>query len=253
MPRRVPALFALLCSAALLLSVWRMGLRVAAFNASPGRQAWAFIPVNAREFTYAGRPVRITDSDDDAGGIVVTIAFGDERLALPATIPPGPAQLPNLVRHEDWLKILRFTERGQRSLGEVQRLVESGQLRDRLVAVVRRPKAVDDRTLGQGWRKQWAFDFYEFLPGGGFSRESLDYPSGRTIDKPKPGQLREGTWQFEAALFVMPPLGKPNPKFTADALHAMGWTLPAAAFSGLGVLGASLVLLIGTRRRAAQG
>jgi hypothetical protein len=120
-----------------------------------------------------------------------------------------------------------------------------------LVAVVRRPKAEDDRTLGQGWRKQWAFDFHEFTPAGGFTHESFDYPTGRTIDKPKPGQLREGTWQFEAALFVMPPLGKPNPKFTADALHAMGWTLPAAAFAGLGFLGAGLYLLI-SKRRAAQ-
>jgi hypothetical protein len=252
MSRRAAALLALFCLAALLLSVWRMGQRVAAFNASPGRQAWAFIPVNSRSFSYAGRPVRISDIADGGGREAVMIDYGDEHQLLPATIRPGPEQLPNLVRHQDWLKILRFTERGQRSMEEVQRLVESGQLQDRLVAVVRRPKAEDERTLGQGWRKQWAFDFHEFRPEGGFSRESFDYPSGRTIDKPKPGQLREGTWQFEAALFVMPPLGKPNPKFTADALHAMGWTLPTAAFSGLGLLGASLVLLIGKRRRDAR-
>jgi hypothetical protein len=250
MPRPAAAALAVLCLAVLLLSVWRMGQRVAAFNAGPERRAWAFIPVNSRSFTYAGRPVTITDAADDAGKVTVTIQYGEERLVLPATIPPGSAQLPDLVRHQDWLKILRFTERGQRSMQEVQRLVERGELRDRLVAVVRRPKAEDDRTLGQGWRKQWAFDFHEFTPAGGFTTESFDYPTGRTIDKPKPGQLREGTWQFEAALFVMPPLGKPNPKFTADALHAMGWTLPAAAFAGLGFLGAGLSLLIRKRRPA---
>lgn len=252
MSRRTAAVIACVCLAVLLASVWAMAQRVAAFNASPGRRAWAFRPVDLRAFTYAGKPVRIVDGVDDAGKVVVTIEYGDERLVLPATIPPGSEQLPGLTRHQDWLKVLRFTERGQRSMEEVQRLVERGELTDRLVAVVRRPKAEDERTLGQGWRKQWAFDFHEFRPEGGFSRESLDYPSGRTIDKPKPGQLREGTWEFEAALFVMPPLGKPNPKFTADALHAMGWTLPAAAFAGLGFLGAALVLLIGARRRAPQ-
>ena len=252
MPRPAAALLALACLAVLLASVWAMAHRVAAFNASPERRAWAFIPVNTRSFLYAGRPVRLDDVDDGAGRVAVNVQYGDGSQLLPATIPPGPEQLPNLVRHQDWLKVLRFTERGQRSLEEVRRLVEAGELKDRLVAVVRRPKAEDDRTLGQGWRKQWAFDFYEFLPEGGFSKESFDYPTGRTIDRPKPGQLQEGTWQFEAALFVMPPLGKPNPKFRADALHAMGWTLPAAAFSGLGFLGAALTFLIGRRSRPAQ-
>jgi hypothetical protein len=239
---------ALLCLAVLALSIRAMGGRIAAFNAQPERRTWLFRVINDRAFDYAGRRAEVRDETDESGRVVVAIAYGDDVLRLPATIPPRFENLPGLKRHEDWLRVLRFAERGARSEQEVEDAVRRGEIRDRLVAVVRRPKVDDPRTLGQGWRKQWAFDFYEFLPEGGFASHTLDYPTGRSIDKPRPGQLVQGTWEFDAALFVMPPMGKPSPKFTGDALHAMGWTLPAAAFSGLGLLGAVVYLLIVRRR-----
>jgi hypothetical protein len=242
MSRKLVALAALLSLAVLIGSVIAMARRVAAFNRSESRSLWVLQPVGLREFAFAERPVTITDSIDEQGRDIVTVVYGDQTLRIPATIKPKDPRLPGLVRHEDWFQLLRFADRGRHAAPDFEQKLRSGEIQDRLTIVVRRPLVEDPRTLGQGWKRQWVFDFYELNPAGGFNTETWAYPSGRTQDPVKGGQLIEGTWQYSAALTVMPKLRKPNPKFTNDALHAMGWTLPVAAFSGLALLIMALIL-----------
>ncbi len=99
-------------------------------------------------------------------------------------------------------------------------------------------------------RDQWRFDFYELLPGGGFEvQTSLRFPEsgssllrrqnnaklkGEPIPQRDPGELQERTWQYGAALKVMP--RAPAITFENQALRAAGWTLPVSSASVLGLM-----------------
>src|SRR5690606_11768432 len=55
--------------------------------------------------------------------------------------------------------------------------------------------------------------------------------------------LEERSWQYQAALHVIPKLNVPKYRFKDTAMKAMGWTLPVAGFAGLGVMiGIGLVM-----------
>ncbi|MEX2218378.1 MAG: hypothetical protein WD749_06415 [Phycisphaerales bacterium] len=248
-PRRAAAAIALISLGILVASVWAMAQRVDEYHRTSDKKQYSFIPVEARRFTYAGREVELADmptAGRGAGDVSVTVRYGDETLTIPATVEPGPDQLPDLIRHKDWLQILRFAERGRTSYDEFKHAIDSGQVRDRLALVVRTPPPGRERLApGEVFRKEWLFDLYEFNPEGGFAHERLTFPRGK---KPREGELIEGTWQFYAALIVMPKLGRPSPRFLGDALPAMGWTLPAAGFSGLALTFATAMALAPRRR-----
>lgn len=229
-------ILALVSLAALAPSAWVMFDRAAAYYRAAEREQYVFSPVASRGFEYAGRAVALTDVPEPtgAGGVGVAVRYGDEELVLPATIEPGREELPGLVRHEDWLRVLRFVPRGGRTMADLERAIAAGEVRDRIVIVVKRPRSVDSRT-GHVWRKEWSFDFYELTPEGGFRVERLHYPTNRAGHEPKAGQLAPGSWQLEAALMLMPAGTRPARSFTDDAIAAMGWTLPAAGVSLLGL------------------
>ena len=48
-----------------------------------------------------------------------------------------------------------------------------------------------------------------------------------------PGELVEGTWEFDAALLTMPKSGVPNQQFLNTGFKAMGWTFPVACMSSV--------------------
>jgi hypothetical protein len=233
----------------LVVSIAAMAQRVSDYHEAADQKLYMFSRVNMREFSYAGRSVTLQD-EQTATGVVVSVRYGDDLLRLNATIAPGPEQLPHLVRHADWMQVLRFAEHGRKSIREADEHIRRGEERDRLVLVVRNPpRGADAHTWGQVWRKMWMFDLYEFLPDGGFAHERLGYPTNRRNEPQRPGELAEGTWQFYAALLVMPSGSKPSPKFTNDALKAMHWTLPVAALSVLLLVGSLAGLAAPPRRR----
>jgi hypothetical protein len=245
--RKVLAGVALLSLAVFVVSGREMARRIDEYYRTTDRRQYYFSRIDDREFVFAGKPVTIRDERGSDGGESVVVRYGDGDLRLAPTIPPASTQLPGLTRHEDWMRVLRFAESGRTSYEEFRRQVETARIRDRLAIVVRTPLSGSGRPeLGEAFRKEWAFDFYELKPEGGFAHERLEFPKGR---KAEPGELVEGTWQFYAALQVMPPLGRPSPRFTGDALPAMGWTLPAAAFSGLALTWSAAMLLGGRRKR----
>ena len=187
--------------------------------------------------------------------------YGEDELRLPVAIP-GERSLPGLEAHNNWMRVFRFAGATGLSLDALQKKMESGEIRDRLVLVTRTPEAgADPSSWGAINRHAWKFDFYEFKPDGGFEHQRRSFPvepstgakikaglKGEPAPRPREDELKENTWEFQAALQIMPPATTPNPRFTNDGLHAMGWTLPATSVSMLVLLGALMVALAPDRK-----
>jgi hypothetical protein len=251
----VAAAVGLICLGLFILSLVSLGSRIRAFNARPGRHAYAFIPLDVRAFTFAGKPVTLTD-DDGPGGTVVSAKYGDATLRLPASVAPLPATLPGLARHADWLRVLRFADRGTDSSQEFQQRLNQGK--DRLVIVVRRPRTTADPRTGEVPAGDWVFDFHELKPEGGFATHTLRMPKSKGDKTPKADELQPNTWEIDAARTLMPQnppdslnFGRPTASFKDDALKSAGWTLPAAVLSVLGLVACLAVLLAPRRPRTA--
>jgi hypothetical protein len=261
--RRVLGVAGVACLGLALVASALGAKRLAAFIESSGREQWFFQPVMDRTFTFAGRPVVISDDVDARGRAVVVVRYGDVERRIHAAREPMPAQLPGMSRHERWLRVLRFAPRTGLTTAEFRDAVDAGRLMDRLVIVTRslRPGS-DPETFGEVWRSDWAFDFYELTPAGEVRHERLGYPeSERAFERRAsrarraggppasraPDELRPGTWEFLAASFLMPPHAMPDQP-TGGAIGAMGWTLPAAV---VGVLGALAALVLSASVRVA--
>jgi len=215
-----------------------------------GREVFAFQPVEQTSFTYAGRDASLRDETTEEGREIVVVEYGDRTLELVPSVPPGHPDLPFYVRHQDWLGLFRFAPRSGMTHQEFIDAMNSGEVADRLVLVIRKlqPGANPD-TFGEVWRKNWSFELYEFLPEGAFDVDRLRYPTAKRGEPPKPGELAPGTWQYDAALLVMPKHGAPSPSFIDDAMQSAGWTLPAAALSMLAVV-ATLAIAFAPPRTA---
>lgn len=232
--RRSLVWLASLSGAASLLLVFGIARRVSGFNRDHPPQIFAFKEITEPEFTFNARPVTIADDRSQPEHPHVVIAFDSAELRL--RVPqPVDYRLPKLVPHRDWMRVLAFVP----ASGEVQRAyldnLASHPDAYRLVVVTRTSRAgVDPKTWGAAWQRDWVFDFHEFQREGGFTQERLRYPTRGGMKRPKEGELRENTWQFQAALQMMPKAGGVGPthNFFGNALSAAGWMLPAAAFSG---------------------
>ena len=266
---------AALATAALLISAWRLAKRIEGYNATQGRTIYYFFPVETTLFTFAGKPIEITDDLDESGEGEVLVSFGDDTLRIPVTIP-NELPLPGLSRHAGWLRFHVFAEaRKGQSFEDFQADLESGEITQRLVAVVRTPFGAEageglfgletDEEWGWGEvrRDRWAFTFHEFLPQGGWSSETLRFPeSGKAFYRrqvkaereglPPPtrreDELKEGSWQYDAAI----PLMNRPPAITSEqqALRNAGWTLPVASASVV-VLMVSLAFAFAPSKRQA--
>ncbi|QOI99541.1 MAG: hypothetical protein HRU70_03220 [Phycisphaeraceae bacterium] len=242
---------AVVSAAAALLSAGEMTRRLVAYYRDRTPTLYAFLDVDTRDLTFGGRPVTLADRRDDNGHLWLDVTYGDTPLSLRVTIPPKQESLLKygLAGHADWMKLSFFTEYTGRSLDEVRDDIKTGRVPPRLVLVTRSPRpGSDPDTWGQVWRKDWTFDYYEFLPEGGFRRQTLHYPTTRQADAPKPGEITEGTWEFQAALRTMPPGQGPSLKFRQTGLHAMGWSFPTLCFSSL-----AFVVFLGLSAKVGRG
>lgn len=235
-------LVALLSLLAMVVAAWGLSNRIQAFHAERPRNVFAFQPLDLREFKYAGRPVTLVDDLEVPSTPHLIVSYGDQQVRLRVTIP-GNYDLPGLLAHTDWLRVLRFAPLTGLDIKDFEAKVRAGEITDRLVFVTRTPRpGANPDTWGAVWKRDWEFDFYELLPDGTIAHERLGWPTYKTGQKPKPGELVENTWQYQAALQVMPGAGRDGPsyKFTDDAMSRMGWTLPVGAVSGM-----ALVLSLG--------
>ncbi len=231
----------------LLASGAAMALRITRFHEIHPRHVFAFqdVPVSVTEFTYAGKPVKVA-RETEGEAVFLRVAYGDDELRIRATLPENQ-NLPEGVRSTDWMKILRFVPVEHESVERTLERMQKGEVQDRLVLVTRTPPpGADPQTWGAVWRKGWMFDFHEFRPEGGFASHRLGFPSNRRGEPAKEGELAENTWEMQAALQLMPKGRGPNYNPKSDALSAVGWTLPLAGISVLGIVAA---FVVGTPRR----
>lgn len=233
-PRPRALALAALSAVVLGLSIWQMAQRIQAFNASAPRTLHAFQVIGERDFTWYGRPVSLTDQQDSSGPGAVSLRYGEAQATLPVTLELMSPQLPGLLRHHDWLRVLRFIEQAG-SPEQVAQAEREGHTR--LVVATRRPLVGPHPTSGEYPKKEWAFDFYELKADGTIAKESWFYPKNRPGKDRKPEELPEGSWQEACALHLMPASQAPNSTFAHDAIAAMGWTLPSAALAILGIIG----------------
>ncbi|MBS0196358.1 MAG: hypothetical protein JSR77_06335 [Planctomycetes bacterium] len=225
------------CSVGLGVSAWAMAGKVVSFHESSKREVYVFDRLNSRSFEYAGKKVVFEDDRRDQANQVLNVTYGEETLKLHVSVP-GNAKLPDLEPHADWMRVMRFALRSGRTMDEFKRDLGTSALPDRLAIVTRTPRpGTDPQTWGEVWMKDWMFDFYEFKPAGGFTHERLRFPTNRVGEALKEGELKENTWQFQAALQLMPPAARERlaNKTTNDAMSRLGWTLPAAAIFGVGL------------------
>jgi hypothetical protein len=198
-----------------------------------------FQEVTGTDFGFAGRHVSFTDTVKN-NVPYLTLKFGDESRDL-LVAKRAKQDLPGLADHTEWLRVLRFVDatgmRTKDALGKVQ----AGRLADRLIVVTKslRP-GVNQETWGEVWKRDWEFDFYELHADGSISHERLGYPSHKKGEPPKPSELRQNSWQYTAALHLMPK-GGPTLDFRESTIKAAGWTLTAAAVCCLVLIGCIVV------------
>lgn len=247
--RRQLWLVAAACGLATVGLAGEMARRIVAYHALMPRETFAFREVLDPEFTWCGRDVTFTADAANPGAPVMRVGYGDSAFALRVGVKPR-VSLPGLIAHTDWMRVLRFAPAGGLPGREVAEKIKRGEIRERLVIVTRSlPPGADPETWGRVWKRDWAFDFYELREDGTVAHERLKYPSARAMKKPVEGELRQNSWQFQAALLFMPRSG-PTVSFHDDALRGAGWTLPAAAGAGLACVLAAAFAAAPQRRRA---
>lgn len=221
----------------LCVSVTFLTARLVRFYKENPTSHWVFQELDSRLFSYANRNVSLDDEKDPSGVRWLNIAYGDDKLRLRVAVPHRQHDIlvaKGLAAHRDWMRVVRFAEVSGMDADDAVKRMKQGEIRDRLAIVTRTPRAgVEAETWGEAWRKDWTFDFYELRPEGGFIAEKLHYPTTRRGEAPKDGELREGTWQFDAALLTMPKSGVPSQQFLNTGFKAMGWTFPAACLSSV--------------------
>ncbi len=264
MSRRTGIILALVSAVLLAVSVVSMTRRVRDYNARAEFPQYSIKNVTTRELDVFSRPVRILDShlpggSGGGGQAAITIEYGPTPITTPIKAPPAP-DLPKLVGYAEWLAILDIKEFAPKT-----HVDELTQPVSRRVAIVKRNPAegYDPDTWGSVRRADWTFDFFILTPEGTIQTERWRFPRGERGEKrlqaaaaaaakvggggggtpPDPSEaglmnikpLEERSWEYAAALFVIPALQVPKYKFKDDAVSAMGWTLPVGMFSALGL------------------
>lgn len=251
--------------------------RIDSYNQSDTRPAaFAFQQITAPTFTYAGLPVAFEHVPSAVGAGFVRVTFGQSELMMPVRVE-GIDELPDLRRYENWMKVLRFFETTGMSVAEAQARLDAGEIADRLAIAVRIPPAgADTATWGTIRRGDWRFELHEFIPPPtqstgetpppSFASESFVTPEsersfnrrvarasqqGEPIPNRRDDELKQGTWQHDAAQLTMPDKRGFTPVFGADAFEAFGWTFPAAGVAAFG-LAVSLAFLLAPRREEVE-
>ncbi len=262
--RRAPALLiALLLFALGIGSTWIVASRLAEHQRLNGRTIYVFNPVVEPAFEYAGNAVTIESIEpteaQPLGSVRVTYGDASFDLLVPFEQRTHAANLPGLVEHEDWLRVLRFAPLTGHSPEEFVRGIESGEIPDRLCVVARIPRqGADAATWGRIWKRDWTFGIHELLPDGTIRTERFAYPQGRPYDEAPPTEvgglpvLQPDTWQYDASLYVMPTGSTPKIRIIDSALRAVGWPFAAAVVFFSLATAAAVIAFVPTRQQLAH-
>lgn len=257
-----------------IFSGYSMARRVEAFNQAEPPSMFHFVQSDVRKQRFLGRDIHLTDTRLPDGQNGLLVQYGDASISIPAH-RLDIAGFESLAVYNEWVAVLAFSpiERGELAADWQQ------DPRTRILVVSRQAGGYDDETWGSVRVRDWTFLFTEFKPDGTFSQREMQFrdrrgrlPAEHTArlelekaGKPVPGPevrltniepIEERTWEWQAALHALPKAHVSRYRFKTDAVHGsaespgMGWTLPAAGTSVLGlVLGAGLLMGGSVRRR----
>lgn len=285
-PRRLKSFGILLLAASLLglaVSIPVMAQRLSNRPDLKNRPlVWFGEPIYNESFTYRGEPVRVETVTTDNGGkaldqpVVVVhwrgqqakfeVVGGTEGAAGNSVEGAGrdDPRLPELLRHEDWLKIMPMAIAHASSNAEVDAQIAEGKVAPRLIAAARYPaEGYNAGSWGLVRRRDWQYRFAEFLTDGPAessirTSESTYAELERAVapgpyDKPlalTDEQMTEKLWQHGAMLQVTPTtLYRARDKQVQQGLHAMGWTWPVAGASFLALVAGLGLIAISTLPR----
>lgn len=275
-PRPIPLVVAAVSLGLLVISTTMLAQRVRAYNASAVQSLFAFIEVNNPTFEFSDRPVELSDTGDQDRPML-RVRYGQDELLIPVAVETRQKLPAFFARHSDWMRMVFFADRSGMSMQEFESRIARDEIPARLVIVTRTPFGADpakdalfgleqdqNESTADVRRDRWLFDFYELNPEGGFTvHQPLRFPEsgssllrrqnqaklrGEPIPERNPGELQERTWQYGAALKVMP--RAPAITFENQALRAAGWTLPVASASVLGLMFGVFFAIAPARRKA---
>lgn len=263
--KKLAWLLTVLFAAGLFGAAWPMAQRIAAFNKASHFRHFHTEPVLRRQFQVEGfPPVRLEDAEDESGRFVLRLTYGHPADQAPPGAPPPavvdipvnrpPATgLPDLGVFEEWLRVLAINEVLRDEQGQQSVKPDSEKI---MIVVRRTPAGFDPGSWGSVRRTEWLFDFYDLQRDGRVEVYTRRWPMAKEIYERRfqeraaaPGAderlkvlaaippLEERGLEFFAAMHVIPKLNVPKYKFTDTALsfRVLGWTLPVAMLSGLGL------------------
>lgn len=260
MPRpRSIGVFVLGLSALLFVfSVFFMSRRVAAQHRDFPPPNFAFQKTSERGFDYKGRDVAFADALTPEGQAALSVTYGDESILLPIH-PPHVRDLPDLRGYDEWLAVLQYAATREGDYAGVDWGTGAGI---EMVLVKRNtPPGMDQDTWGSVFVRDWTFDFIQFNADGTFTRREMQFPAFsryrnetylpalKADPQSKVEMIMERSWEWQAALFAVPKAQISRYRFRNTAVSAMGWTLPVAAASALGVLGGIGLLMAAATHR----
>ncbi len=251
-------------AAAIVLALIGVGItglvaqRLGAHQRDHGRTIYVFSPVTEPAFEFAGRLVEITGKPaTDASPLgSVSVTYGDQsfELLVPFQRRVHTDSFPGLVEYEDWLRVMRFAPISGKTPEQFIAGIESGEIPDRLCIVARIPRqGVDAETWGRVWKRDWTFAIRELMPDGTINAERFAYPQGRPYDEEPPTEvagvatLQPDTWQYDAALYVMPTGSTPKIRIIDSALRSVGWPFAVAVIAFILATACVVVAFMPTR------
>lgn len=250
----------------MIVSSAALAKRINKFNENRDAPLYAYIDIQNTDFDIFDHHFTIEEvTIDDRPHLKVV--FATDELLIPVSIPPLH-QLPTLFdRQHEWMSMMIMADRSGMSLEELNLKINSGEIIPRLIIATRTPFGAEptkdknhesiETEKNWGWgesqRSRWLFDFYEMNPDGTITahqpqrfpesgkslltRQNYAKLKGEPIPQRDPGEIVEYSWQYGAALKVMP--RAPAITFENQALRAAGWTLPTAAASILILIAAT--------------
>lgn len=288
-PRLIGLALALLGLAILAASAASMAARIRRFNTDSDFPLYHFERLLVRSGTLFDHPVALHDdrfpADDPQfpAHAALRVDYAGSSHLVPTRSPPTP-DFPTLGLYDEWAALLLIKRMRTPAEAHALATAEPGSpglsapppasstsaqlvedLADRRAVLISRltPPGYDEETWGKVRRDEWTFLILELQPDGSATPSRLRFPpSKRTaralqkeIDDNPQHPLRgipviqERSWQYQAALHVIPKLQVPKYKFenTALSFKTLGWTLPAACLSGL-VICAGLCILFAPQR-----
>ncbi len=236
-----------LCTIGMAVSIPTMAMRL---DDREFPVVWFYEQFRAPEFEYLDESVEIATLEDPER---LEIRWRGEVLTQSLEGVKVDPRLPDLMQHEDWLRVMLMAE-GAQSTDELAAGFESGEIEPRLIAAMRLPaEGYEPESWGLVRRRDWRYRFIELLPpgeqgttGGAFEEFTGSYRELDQLADPahRAEVGREGDlWMYHAMLQVTPPtLYRAKNKPIESAMQAMSWTWPVAGASILGfVLGCMFV------------